>query len=267
MPISRLSAILNTQMPIIEQPAQDAFLSQGDILRDINLFYTSNTWAADCGEPKRHNKKMCLVLSRPCVAAHKSGLTVLLIEQYTNPVPKDVIDTTEKLLKFLESLRDGNGSPDLFYLGELPGATGKFAARFDSIHQIEIPAEASELHQFVKAKRIGKLNSDFLRDLHVRHFKAFTSMGFDDIKWHTTDDLKWITQSLESELAQAQLVLSDQEKNVSASAFSTGKAIPANVINKSRADIAAIQQKIDIYRRELDSRMGAVRREVHFEPS
>ena len=63
--------------------------------------------------------------------------------------------------------RDGGSSPDVFYLGQLPGRSGRFCARLDSFHTIEIPEEGDQRTQFLTAHRTLTLHADFARDFVV----------------------------------------------------------------------------------------------------
>src|SRR5262249_32576213 len=150
----------------------------------------------------------CMVLSRPCAAVHKAHVIVAAVQQFKSNQPKGV-DDFDKLLSFMTGIRDGRTAPDTFYLGQLPGHTGRHAARFDSLHTIEIPDKPEEIQSFLKKCRIASLNLEFCRDLHVRIFNAFASLGFDDYGWFSTVDLKALVDqglldlaNLEADLAK-----------------------------------------------------------------
>jgi hypothetical protein len=72
------------------------------------------------------------------VAAHKKHVIVAAVAKFPDNVPRN-IDTFHNVLDFLTGIRDGGSSPDVFYLGQLPGRTGRYCARLDSFHTIEIP--------------------------------------------------------------------------------------------------------------------------------
>jgi hypothetical protein len=189
-------------MPIIETPTPGSPLSQGDILRDINLFTTGEAWGAQNGTAMKSPRGLCVVLSRPCVIEHKKSVIVAGIEKLPDNTPRDA-DTFKRILSFLTNLRDGTSSPDVFYLGQLPGLSGRYAARFDDLHTIQVPAAGPERDAFVGAKRIGVLHPDFARDLHVRLFRAVASMGFDDHGWLSDSDRKWLVDSGQADLLRA----------------------------------------------------------------
>jgi hypothetical protein len=191
-------------MPILETPAADAPLSQGDILVGVRLYLTQGADAPDGGDGVYLKTDMCMVLSRPCSASHKKAVIVAAVEKYKVGVPKD-LDSFDKVLDFLTKLRDGHGSPDVFYLGQLPGrADGRFAARLDSLHTVEVPQEAAVRRAFLAQRRAYSLNGEFARDLHLRVFGAFASLGFDDQSWLSDDDLNWLVQAGERDLRASQ---------------------------------------------------------------
>ena len=112
-------------MPIIETPDSLLPLSQGDVLRDVRLFLTRESWAEAGGDCLKLPHKLCLVISRPCIVGHKPNVITAAIERYTDRVPRDV-QSFEDILAFLTELRDGAESPDVFYLGQLPGHEGRY---------------------------------------------------------------------------------------------------------------------------------------------
>lgn len=189
-------------MPIIEPHDPNLPLSQGDILQGVSLFVTKDSAAETGGEARKTAHKLCLIISRPCVVGHKPNAIVAAIEKMADNVPRDV-ETFDDILGFLTDLRDGTDSPDVFYLGQVPGFDGRFGARLDSLHTIHIPPEP-ELSAFTDAKRIGHLHNDFARDLHTRIFRAFATLGFDDQRWMSTQDLNWLLSRGRRELLDAQ---------------------------------------------------------------
>ncbi len=118
-------------MPIIEPADVQLPLSQGDILKDVCLFVTKDTWEEPGGESHKTAHKLCLMISRPCVIGHKPYVVVAAIERMGDNVPRDV-ESFEDILNFLTDLRDGPNSPDVFYVGQVPGYEGRFGARLDS---------------------------------------------------------------------------------------------------------------------------------------
>jgi len=133
---------------------------------------------------------------------HKPNAVVAAVEKMPDNVPREV-ETFADILDFLADLRDGTDAPDVFYLGQVPGFEGRFGARLDSVHTIQIPPLA-EQRAFTDQKRIGRLHSDFVRDLHTRIFRAFTTLGFDDHRWMSTADLKWVVARGKQEMLDAE---------------------------------------------------------------
>jgi hypothetical protein len=247
-------------MPII-QPVNDPStpLSQGDILKGVCLFSTKKSWAPNGGEPAPTPNTLSLVLSRPCVAAHGASIVVALIEQYKNKAPVE-FSSYEAALDFFTAIRDGQTTPDLFYLGQIPNIPGVYCARFDSVHTIQVPKEGtSERQAFLAASRIGRLDEAFAHDLHVRHFRAFASLGFDDHGWFSTDDLRVLVavadkdeKKLQADLAAitARLELGQSQGFHHESEKKKHEKDAAAVIAK----IAELSEKIAPYRVELAKR-------------
>jgi len=190
-------------MPITETSKPGAPLSQGDILKDVNLFVTGEGWNASNGAATKSPHRICLVLTRPCGIEHKESVIVAGVEKLQDDVPRE-LDTFKKVLSFLTNLRDGLSSPDVFYLGHLPPLPGRYGARLDSLHTIQILPSGPVRQTFVASKRIFALHPDFVRDLHARLFRAVASLGFDDYGWLSDADLKWLLDRGRTELLQAQ---------------------------------------------------------------
>jgi len=177
-------------MPTIELVPDDAPLAQGDILSGLKLYSTQRSWKEDGGSAGESKAALCLVVSRPCVVSHKKHLTVVAIDVLQNARPPN--DDFEAAVTYLETLRDGEGAPDVFYLGGLPNKAGRFCARLDQFHDVEVPVESSQRQEFVRRCRVARLHTDFTRDLHSRLFGSFVSLGFNDYGWMCDDDLNWV---------------------------------------------------------------------------
>ena len=93
-------------MPIIEPARSGAPLTQGDLLSGIALFATKGSWDEKGGQASVVKSDFCLVLSRPCVAAHKKHVVVAAVAKFPDNVPKN-IDSFDKVLDFLTGARDG----------------------------------------------------------------------------------------------------------------------------------------------------------------
>ena len=143
---------------------------------------------------------------------------VALIERYHTPNYPTSFDTLEEARLFFSEIRDGHVSPDQFYLGQLDGFDGWCCARMDSLHTLRIPpvedkdgAEVAGGKErratFVRTRRVARLLSDFARDLHLRIFRAFASLGFDDRQWFSNNDLKMICSVAALEESKARIAL------------------------------------------------------------
>jgi hypothetical protein len=209
---------------------------------------------------------LCMVLSRPCVAAHKSTFIVAAVEQFKQPAPRPAeppsqskgdlpkgAEGLDKLLSFLTGIRDGRTSPDVFYLGQLPGCNGRHAARFDSLHTIQTPRNPEEMKAFLKKCRIATLNIDFCRDLHVRVFNAFASLGFEDHGWFSTDDLQAVVDQGRAELA---VLEAEHARKLAAqsSLAAEGKPFSSKDIEGTQAKVEELRAKLHPYQQELEKR-------------
>ena len=239
-------------MPIIEPPGDSQHLLQGDVFGDIRLFSTAKSWNEDGGELQGSSHKLCLVLSRPCVLEHNSKIVVAGIEKYPDNTPKG-LDFTEVRV-FLEATRDGVRTPNLFYLGQLPGKQGRFCARLDALHTVEIPSDLQVLLTFLE-KRIGSLNPDFVRDLHTRLFTAFARLGFNDQDWLSDDDLNWLVEAGNQDVSAAKLDLS-KAKTAQASHKAEGKYFEEGITEKLDSKVVLLQQQLEPFLNEKMRRQG-----------
>jgi hypothetical protein len=242
-------------MPIIETPQPDAPLSQGDILSNVALFATKGSWEAKGGQAAVLKFGLCLVLSRPCVAAHKKHVIVAGIAKYPDAVPKN-IDSFDKVLDFLTSARDGTSSPDVFYLGQLPGQTGRFCARLDSLHTIEIPDDLAQRVQFLTERRLFTLHPDFARDLHLRVFGAFASLGFDDHRWPSLEDLQWLVNQGKADTTAAELTVRQLE-TLKASRGAEGTQFKEADLTAAQERLQQLKDRVAPYEQELQHRLGS----------
>lgn len=238
-------------MPIVEQPRADAPLSQGDILTNLRFFSTASCWSDKGGEAVKAPFTVCMVLSRPCVAAHKDTFLVAAVDQLKEGFPKSV-DGFDKLLSFMTGIRDGRTAPDTFYLGQLPGRTGRHAARLDSVHTIATPSN-DDMSAFLKKCRIGCVNIDFARDLHVRIFNAFASLGFDDHQWFSTEDLTALVDQGVADLRQLE---SEAARKAAAQSYAAaeGKTISDRDVEAARGKFEGFRDKLAPFQRELERR-------------
>jgi len=228
-------------------------LTQGDILSGVALFATKAGGEENKGGQAALTRfESCLVLSRPCAAAHKKHVVVAGVAKYPDAVPKG-IDSFDKVLDFLTGARDGVASPDVIYLGQLPGTTGRFCARLDSLHTIEVPEDLGRRAQFLAACRVATLHPDFARDLHLRLFGAFASLGFDDAGWPSTEDLQWLVMQGQADVAAAVLAVRQLEALQSARA-AEGSQFKETDLENARRRLEQIRQRVTPYEQELARR-------------
>jgi hypothetical protein len=110
----------------------------------------------------------------------------------------------EETRRLMASLRDGDGTPDRFYLGTIPGREPRRAfARLDLVSLIKVPEEADVRKGWVSVRRIGTLSQDHRRHLHTSLFLAFGREGFDDFAWWPDDDLKIVIAAGSREVSEA----------------------------------------------------------------
>lgn len=239
-------------MPIIEPARPGAPLTQGDILAGVSLFATRASWEVQGGEAAVVRSDFCLVLSRPCVAAPKKHVVVAAVARYPDAVPRG-IDTFDKVLDFLRGARDGGSAPDVFYLGQLPGRTGRFCARLDSLHTIEIPEDGRQRAEFLTARRTVTLHPDFARDLHLRVLGAFASLGFDDHRWPSTEHLQWLVTQGRADIAAASLQVRQMEA-LQASRGAEGAQFKEADLASARQRLLKLQARVAPYELELGRR-------------
>jgi hypothetical protein len=173
-------------MPILVPAKDDRPLDQGDLLDNIV------TSVAVVGDAPEVETTSMLVVSRPCNAQRDAEVVIARVSKRSLTDLRE-LETLNDVVGFFKGLRDGDGAPDSFYLGELdPGSSERYFARFDTLHTIKIPTEAGQRTKFLNAHRRFRLAADFTRDLHQRLFRAFASLGFDDDNWWTDEDLKFL---------------------------------------------------------------------------
>lgn len=238
-------------MPIIEFVSSTDPISQGDLFSGMPLFATGNS-----ADSRKTPHKLCLVLSRPCNAIRASKLVVAAVEKYADNVPRDA-DSFDRVLDFLESIRDGRKTPDLFYLGQIPNYTGRFAARFDSIHTVDVPSDEADRLQFVEDHRIGRLEMEFARDLHLRILRAFASLGFDDQNWLSDLDLEWLAQQARTDVAKLEAELNEAQTEL-AKKQAAGKVAPEKRVEQLTRKLDSLRERAQPYIDQAGFRLANV---------
>jgi hypothetical protein len=247
-------------MPILLPPDHASPLDQGDVLADIETHRTRTD-----GSPNPTSRRFVLVLSRPCNSLRDDHVVVAPVEPGRIPQIKEP-QTPEELLRVFERIRDGEGAPDRFYLGAAtPGDSNRYVAKLDELYTIEVPKKPDERAQFLERHRRFRLDPSFARDLHVRVFRAFASLGFDDVAWWSDGDLElvvnqcdaWV-RKIESEIETLRQG-ADPRRDVLAASGEPGKAIhrldeEIKSAEKRKREILAQYER---ERRELERRRSA----------
>ena len=242
-------------MPIVEECLLDTVLSQGDILKGVSLF--ASAYGSSGYDASKLSPEMCLVLSRPCIAIREKYVCVATIDKYKGSLPKDV-ESLDDMIDFLEDVRNGTESPDVFYLGQLPGYedSDRFCARLNLIHTIEIPVDSgnsSRRQCFVNERRICRLRTAFCHDLHHRLFRSYASLGFDDHAWFPTKDLEMVIERGERELTAATLKHQEVKTTQSRQEFNAGQ-FNSKDLTEAETKIGEIEKKLVPFKLELEKR-------------
>jgi hypothetical protein len=182
-------------------------LEQGDVLAEVQTFVADHTSSE--AAPVM-DEGLVLLISRPCNALRAKRVVVAEIVKRPLPGLKGA-ETLRDMKDFFVTVRDGDGSPDTFYLGELEPGTDRYFAKLDSLRTIQIPEEEGPRQAFIKRHRRFKLNPEFARDLHVRIFKAFASLGFDDDGWWSDADLDLAAKKGEADVASLRAAVQSLE--------------------------------------------------------
>jgi hypothetical protein len=188
------------------------------------------------------------------VIEHKKTVIVAGVEKLRDAPPRDA-NTFEVVQSFLTRLRDGPESPDVFYLGQIPGTSGRFAARFDLLHTIRVPPGGPDRQSFVDARRVAVLNHEFVRDLHVRLFRAVATLGFDDHRWLSDSDLEWLVDSGRADLLKAQSKTQELRAKKSSQQAQGGRFEPKELDAAEEAE-QALRESLRPYEEEQQRRRG-----------
>jgi len=229
-------------------------LEQGDVLADIQTFvadYTSSEPAPVLDEG------IVLVVSRPCNALRAKRVVVAEVVKRSLSGLKGA-ETLRQFKDFFVAVRDGDGTPDTFYLGELEPGNDRYFAKLDSLRTIQIPDDDKGRQEFIKSHRRFKLNPEFARDLHVRLFKAFASLGFDDDAWWTNSDLDLVARKGEAEVAALRAVVQGLEAQQDVLKTSDGSKKELKQLEEQlkekRPALASTQDELKPILREMERR-------------
>ncbi|MCL2824846.1 MAG: hypothetical protein FWD57_12735 [Polyangiaceae bacterium] len=157
------------------------------------------------------NTGIVLVVSRNCNAFRKPYITVASVE--TRPITGvQHAKTIGALVEYFKQLRDGESMLDTFYLGTINADTqNRYVAKLDQLHTISIPKHLDARQEYLRAHRTHHLSQDYVRELQLRLFRAFASMGFDDYEWWDDGDLDFVKRVGLAQLSVAKAELSRLE--------------------------------------------------------
>jgi hypothetical protein len=230
-------------MGLIVESEVDAPLRQGDILCNILLYETADDGDAPVPVEVEH----VLVLSRHCNAARKQTVIVAAIKDIT---PTGFFEQLKELSlddarRYLAAVRDGDGKPDRFYLGPLPGREVRSFTCLDRIYSIQLPKDGSARQDWVRSRRRGTLSDEHRRHLHTTLLLAFGREGFDDYAWWPDADLKLMMDVGNKALAKAAMDEADIERERQAAMVEPDEKRAAGRLqtNKSKAESVAKEKK------------------------
>jgi hypothetical protein len=239
-------------MPIVTEVAENSELTQGDILRDVPFLVVDPDGKAQFDRDAHY----VLVVSRPCKALREGLVVVAPVVPYivdlaefakTAPSPVGSLDRTRR---FLAGLRDGiNGDDfsDALYLGTVEQAgTKRFAAQLTSLCTARVPEGTDERRAWIRARRVGRLGADFLRDLHTRLLLTFTRLGFDDYEWYPDADLAVMISAGEAELhhLRAESTAAEQAIQQQEAANRTVAKAQKEALEKKRGAVVEAELKL-----------------------
>ncbi len=226
-------------------------LGQGDLLHEVRLFVSDGDQALALPETS------ALVISRDCSAMRDRLVSVLPVKRWKGTPPKDL--GSKELSDFLASLRDGVSAPDVFYLGSLEGEgtpATRYQAKLDVMCALQLPADEPGRGDWIRQRRIARLEPDFVRSLPVRLFQSVARVGFDDQAWYSTGDLEWVVAQADAELAQIEAEVMAKRAN----AHRSRVADPGNVqrIQASEREVKDLEKRRD----DLSDRFSPLRSEL-----
>lgn len=241
-------------MPILELPEPDVHLSQGDLLKDLQMHISSSD-----GHPKLIKQSLGLVLSRTCVIENKKKIIVAPVDVLQVPFSKEKDKEGsrarffEHIINTLASVRDGDGMPDRFYLGNIPRVQNRLAARLDELCTIELPIN---LNEWTSARRVARLTKEFLVALPVRLYGAFAKAGFSDYSWLPQVDLELLVHAGKAAQAELAAQVEDErcELNLQQDSDLRRRTKYEKKVEETQSEINALREKLAPYEAELNAR-------------
>jgi len=221
-------------MPILLAPEPGAPLDQGDLLEGLTLAWSNGEGAVDAATGKG------LVISRPCNATRESLVQVAVVVETTLNVKALLADGTslESLRRRIDAVRDGDGSPDRFYLGPMLGNGNRLTAKLNHIVTVGVP-EKEARPVWVEKHRVARLDQAFRRDLHVRLFASIARQGFSDCGWYADKDLKIIVAHAEGIVSRMNAEKAGFESNL-------------HGVEGGAPQVSGFQKKIDALAKKIE---------------
>lgn len=244
-------------MPIA-RPTLPGPLRQGDILKDL-IFYVTG----EAGAIAEAEVPFCVMLSRDCNALRSPNVLVAEIQCYRPEAFTAILSgemSLDQTRRTMDSLRDGDGTPDTCYLGPLLDGEQRYAVSLDRIHTVEVP-EGDARSAWIEKHRVFQLDADFIRHLQTRLFSSVAKQGFNDFTWWPTQDLEALVivgekdiGNLTTEHAKAGLTLkkAEQQQNVNSKRIEGLQ----NKRNKEAGNVEEARELLAAYQTELDRRKG-----------
>ena len=196
-------------MPILLPIAPEAHLDQGDVLAGIATCISPTS-------PRPVQAKMrdfVVVVSRTCNALRDSLIVVAPVVTVNISALREIESPSDLIAAYVK-IRNGDGAPDQFYIGEIAPHLKRFAVKFSELYTIEIPTEPQARASFVADHRKYRLDPSFVRDMQLRLFRAFASSGFDDEEWWSRDDLDLVCSECDAALAKAKAEIASLESSI-----------------------------------------------------
>jgi hypothetical protein len=117
----------------------------------------------------------------------------------------------------------------------------------------EVPLDEPDRFEFIQAHRLGRLQSDFARDLHLRLLRAFASLGFDDHDWLSDPDLHWLVQQGKTDVARIEAELNEAQAEV-ARQQAIGKEVSSKRSEQLMHRLDDLREKVKPFVTQVDSR-------------
>ena len=211
----------------------------------------------------RYGSKICVVIALMVIVA------AMVFVPRAQRASASTTDGVWNVIQLGDSYSAGTGARDYYGAKKCYRSNNSWAkhyvAKLDELYTIEVPKKPDERAQFLERHRRFRLDPSFARDLHVRVFRAFASLGFDDVAWWSDGDLElvvnqcdaWV-RKIESEIETLRQG-ADPRRDVLAASGEPGKAIhrldeEIKSAEKRKREILAQYER---ERRELERRRSA----------